>query len=77
MVSEPGVIVIVAESDLPSLVAEMAAVPAATPVINPAGLTVATAVSADAHVTDAQKLSIGQTGVEVLFTPGHSPGHVI
>ena len=31
---------------------------------------------ADAHVTDQQKLAIGALEVQVLHTPGHSPGHV-
>jgi hydroxyacylglutathione hydrolase len=33
--------------------------------------------SADAHVEDGQKLSIGSLEAEVLHTPGHSPGHVM
>ena len=32
---------------------------------------------ADAYVTDGQRLSIGELKVEVLHTPGHSPGHVM
>lgn len=31
---------------------------------------------ADGFVEDGQSLSIGQITVKVLFTPGHSPGHV-
>jgi len=31
---------------------------------------------ADAHVTDRQKLRIGSLELEVIHTPGHSPGHV-
>ncbi len=33
--------------------------------------------SADAHVEDTQKLAIGNLLVEVIFTPGHAPGHVM
>ena len=33
--------------------------------------------SADAHVENGQTLSIGQLRVEVMYTPGHSPGHVM
>lgn len=33
--------------------------------------------SADAHVEDGQKLNIGNLQVEVIFTPGHAPGHVM
>ena len=33
--------------------------------------------SADAHVEDGQKLKIGSLEVEVIYTPGHSPGHVM
>lgn len=32
---------------------------------------------ADAHVEDGDKLKLGQLDVEVLYTPGHSPGHVM
>ena len=32
---------------------------------------------ADAHVEDGQQLSIGKFHVEVIFTPGHAPGHVM
>lgn len=32
--------------------------------------------SADGYVQDGQKLRIGQLELEVLHTPGHSPGHV-
>jgi hydroxyacylglutathione hydrolase len=32
--------------------------------------------SADAHLTDGQLLKIGQNDVQVIHTPGHSPGHV-
>ena len=31
---------------------------------------------ADAYVEDGQELSIGSIKVNVIFTPGHSPGHV-
>lgn len=31
---------------------------------------------ADGHVTDKQQLRIGSLDVQVLYTPGHSPGHV-
>lgn len=31
----------------------------------------------DGHVTDNQKLAIGNLEVEVLHTPGHSPGSVV
>jgi hydroxyacylglutathione hydrolase len=31
---------------------------------------------ADAYVEDGQQLTIGAMKVQVLFTPGHSPGHV-
>lgn len=31
---------------------------------------------ADAHVEDGQVLTIGSLSFRVLFTPGHSPGHV-
>jgi len=31
---------------------------------------------ADGYVEDEQKLTIGNLSLEVLFTPGHSPGHV-
>jgi glyoxylase-like metal-dependent hydrolase (beta-lactamase superfamily II) len=30
----------------------------------------------DAHVTDNQRLEIGSLEVQVLYTPGHAPGHV-
>jgi glyoxylase-like metal-dependent hydrolase (beta-lactamase superfamily II) len=33
--------------------------------------------SADAHVTDGQKLQLGSMEVQVIHTPGHSPGHVM
>jgi glyoxylase-like metal-dependent hydrolase (beta-lactamase superfamily II) len=33
--------------------------------------------SADAHLSDGQKLAIGSLDVEVIHTPGHSPGHVM
>jgi glyoxylase-like metal-dependent hydrolase (beta-lactamase superfamily II) len=33
--------------------------------------------SADEYVEDGQKLSIGSLEVEVIHTPGHSPGHVM
>lgn len=33
--------------------------------------------SADGHLADGQKLSIGAIEVEVIHTPGHSPGHVM
>ncbi len=32
---------------------------------------------ASANVVDGQKLSIGNLPVEVIFTPGHAPGHVM
>lgn len=32
---------------------------------------------ADGYVEDGQKLSIGSIEVEVIHTPGHSPGHVM
>ncbi len=32
--------------------------------------------SADAYVEDNQDLAIGSLAVKVLYTPGHSPGHV-
>ncbi|HWE04889.1 MAG TPA: MBL fold metallo-hydrolase [Tepidisphaeraceae bacterium] len=32
---------------------------------------------ADEYLEDRQALSIGQLQVEVIFTPGHSPGHVM
>lgn len=32
--------------------------------------------SADAHVEDGRTLTIGSIPVEVIHTPGHSPGHV-
>jgi hydroxyacylglutathione hydrolase len=32
---------------------------------------------ADGHLCDNQRLSIGALAVQVLHTPGHSPGHVI
>lgn len=32
---------------------------------------------ADAYIEDEQKLSIGNLGIEVIFTPGHAPGHVM
>ena len=32
---------------------------------------------ADAYVEDGQKLRIGSLEVEVIHTPGHSPGHVM
>jgi hydroxyacylglutathione hydrolase len=33
--------------------------------------------SADAYVEDGQTLSIGNLRVDVIYTPGHSPGHVM
>lgn len=33
-------------------------------------------LAADGHVTDEQQLKIGALGVQVIHTPGHSPGHV-
>ncbi len=33
--------------------------------------------SADAHVRDAETLSLGNLKVAVLHTPGHAPGHVM
>jgi glyoxylase-like metal-dependent hydrolase (beta-lactamase superfamily II) len=33
--------------------------------------------NADGYVEDDQKLSIGSIPVRVIFTPGHSPGHVM
>lgn len=33
--------------------------------------------AADAYVEDGQKLKIGSIDVEVIHTPGHSPGHVM
>jgi glyoxylase-like metal-dependent hydrolase (beta-lactamase superfamily II) len=33
--------------------------------------------SADALVTEGQKLAIGSMPVEVIHTPGHAPGHVM
>lgn len=33
--------------------------------------------NADARVEDGQKLSIGSIELEVMHTPGHSPGHVM
>jgi glyoxylase-like metal-dependent hydrolase (beta-lactamase superfamily II) len=33
--------------------------------------------NADAHVIDGQKLQLGSMEVEVIHTPGHSPGHVM
>ena len=33
--------------------------------------------SADGYVEDGQKLKIGSLEVEVIHTPGHSPGHVM
>jgi hydroxyacylglutathione hydrolase len=33
--------------------------------------------NADGHVDDGQKLQIGSLEVEVIHTPGHSPGHVM
>ena len=33
--------------------------------------------SADGHLSDGQKLWIGSMEVEVIHTPGHSPGHVM
>lgn len=32
---------------------------------------------ADAHVADGQALAIGKLRVQVIHTPGHSPGHVM
>jgi len=32
---------------------------------------------ADAYVKDGEKLSIGSLDANVIFTPGHSPGHVM
>lgn len=32
---------------------------------------------ADAYVEDGQELAIGNLKVRVIFTPGHSPGHVM
>jgi len=33
--------------------------------------------SADGYVEDGQELSIGNLRVNVIFTPGHAPGHVM
>ena len=33
--------------------------------------------SADGHLTDGQELTIGSLKCEVIFTPGHAPGHVM
>ena len=33
--------------------------------------------SVDGHLSDGQKLSLGSLAVEVIHTPGHSPGHVM
>ncbi len=33
--------------------------------------------SADGYVEDGQKLKLGDLEFEVIFTPGHSPGHVM
>jgi glyoxylase-like metal-dependent hydrolase (beta-lactamase superfamily II) len=33
--------------------------------------------SADERLSDGQRLSIGELEVEVIHTPGHSPGHVM
>lgn len=33
--------------------------------------------SADGYVEDGQKLKIGSIDVEVIYTPGHAPGHVM
>jgi hydroxyacylglutathione hydrolase len=33
-------------------------------------------LTADAHITDGQRLKIGSLDVVVMHTPGHSPGHV-
>lgn len=33
--------------------------------------------SADGYVEDGQKLRLGEIDVEVIFTPGHAPGHVM
>jgi len=33
--------------------------------------------SADAHVADGQQLPLGKFRVDVIHTPGHSPGHVM
>jgi hydroxyacylglutathione hydrolase len=33
--------------------------------------------SADGYVEDGQKLKLGELEFEVIFTPGHSPGHVM
>ena len=33
--------------------------------------------NADANVTDGERLHIGSLEVEVIHTPGHSPGHVM
>lgn len=33
--------------------------------------------SADAHLQDGQKLTIGSLELEVIHTPGHAPGHVM
>jgi glyoxylase-like metal-dependent hydrolase (beta-lactamase superfamily II) len=33
--------------------------------------------SSDAYVEDGEKLRIGSLEVEVMHTPGHSPGHVM
>jgi len=32
---------------------------------------------ADAYVQDGQRMSIGSLDIEVIHTPGHSPGHVM
>ena len=33
-------------------------------------------LKADANVTDNERLKIGSLDVQVIFTPGHAPGHV-
>jgi hydroxyacylglutathione hydrolase len=35
------------------------------------------AATADSYIEDGEKISLGEEELEVLFTPGHAPGHIV